>query len=138
MADLNTFPRPLTELETRYYLKQFPHIEPNTVTVIAAMSKQYNCISYSLGFTDRWIDVGATKSGLATMCSLKRRSGFIEILLISSRRSLLLRRLHYSPSCNRCVCSRSGAQARCKSRTRSDVLFKDGRKPCPSPRTTRA
>lgn len=67
--DLNKFPRELADGEYTFYKKTFPNLVRDTVTVLGPKDQKYNCISYSLGFTDRWIDVGFTKPGLATLCT---------------------------------------------------------------------
>ena len=72
MADLNQFPRKLTVGELTFFQKTFPQITEESVLVLGPKDQKYNCISYSLGFTDRWIDVGHTKAGLATLCLLYR------------------------------------------------------------------
>lgn len=67
-TNLNQFPRGLSDLEFGFYKKTFPKLVRDTVIVLGPKNNRYNCISYSLGFTDRWIDVGNTKPGLATLC----------------------------------------------------------------------
>ena len=58
----------ITEMQWKAWHPQFPHLDQATSKTLAPPSKAYNCIAWSLGFTDRWIDVGKTKDGLALVC----------------------------------------------------------------------
>ena len=67
-TDFNKFPRKLTDIEWGFFSKTFPKLVRENITVEGPKDQKYNCISWSLGFKDRWIDVGETKEGLATLC----------------------------------------------------------------------
>ena len=87
--DLNKFPRPLTDIEWGFYSKTFPNLQREHVTALGPKNTKFNCISWSLGFEDRWIDVGETKEGLVTLCKIVVRSN-LQASLIGYRRALFL------------------------------------------------
>lgn len=50
------FPRKLTRQEAEYLGKKFPDLVLNQITVIAPANSAYNCIAYSMGYTNQWIN----------------------------------------------------------------------------------
>lgn len=64
---LNTssqYPRELTASERSYLSQHFPSLNLNLVKVTAESSSQYNCIAYSMGLTNTWINPEADLSNL--------------------------------------------------------------------------
>ena len=64
---LNTssqYPRELTASERSYLSQHFPSLNLNLVKVTAESSSQYNCIAYSMGLTNTWINPDADLSNL--------------------------------------------------------------------------
>ena len=98
-TNLNQYPRALSDLEFGFYKKTFPKIDRASITVLGPKDPKYNCISYSLGFTDRWIDVGNTKQGLSELCRLYLPL-YQGTLLMTPRCPLLLRGMFYSRRCH--------------------------------------
>lgn len=67
---LDTFPRALSDGEWVFYSRTFPNLQRRNVTVLGPKKQRFNCISWSLGFEDRWIDVGDNKTALVNLCKL--------------------------------------------------------------------
>lgn len=59
-------PRPLTEGE-KITFGNIPALNPAQCTALHPPSKKYNCVAWSLGYQDRWIDPG-TKTQMENMC----------------------------------------------------------------------
>jgi hypothetical protein len=48
-------PRQMTAAEKQRFKAYFPGLDVNSAVVTGAPSTVYNCISWTLGFSDRWL-----------------------------------------------------------------------------------
>ena len=53
-------PRPMTSAEKRRFLGYFPNLNVDQAVVTGEMSPVYNCISWTVGITDRWLWPGGS------------------------------------------------------------------------------
>lgn len=72
--NFKTMPRQMTPAEKQRFHALFPNINVNAAVVTDGSSIVYNCISWALGYTDRWIWPGPT---LQQFDALYRKFGFV-------------------------------------------------------------
>src|SRR5262249_39486482 len=73
-AKENNMPRAMTPVEKQRFKGYFPSLDVNQAVVSGEMSRIYNCISWTLGITDRWVWPGAT---IQAFDSLYASAGFV-------------------------------------------------------------
>jgi hypothetical protein len=61
--------RPMTPLEKQRFKGLFPNLDVNQAVVTAGMSTVYNCISWTVGVTNRWLWPGNTLANFDTLYS---------------------------------------------------------------------
>lgn len=65
-------PKAPTKTQKEYYEAAFPHL--GNFSVIGNATNNYNCISWSVGFNDRWIDAGSREQ-MVTLCEYRLNTG---------------------------------------------------------------
>lgn len=67
-------PRQMTPAEKQRFRALFPNLNVNSTVVMGEVSTVYNCISWTVGYTDRWIWPGPT---IQQFDAVYRKFGFV-------------------------------------------------------------